>query len=100
MSRQAHHPMTDELLVRCLAGEASEAERVQITHWLDASEANSHYFKTFKWAMSCSRPDVTTGHISEEEEWQAFRDKVHTSGIPTTSLDPTASSHPAAPFAS
>jgi transmembrane sensor len=80
MRQQVNHPITDQLLVRFLTGEADTAERAAVTHWLHASEANSRYYATLVQAASYAQPQVDTSHIDEEAEWRAFKAIVQEAG--------------------
>ena len=66
----------DDLLVKHLTGEATEAETHQVEQWLAADEANKHYFDHFKliWEESVQLANTTT--VDEQLAWERFQNRV------------------------
>lgn len=66
----------DDLLVKHLTGEATEAEMLQVQQWLADDEANKHYFEHFKliWEESVQLASVT--EVDEQAAWQRFQNRV------------------------
>jgi ferric-dicitrate binding protein FerR (iron transport regulator) len=66
----------DDLLVKHLTGEATEAEMLQVEQWLADDEANKHYFEHFKliWEESVQLASVT--EVDEQAAWQRFQNRV------------------------
>lgn len=66
----------DDLLVKHLTGEATEAEALQVEQWLASDEANKHYFEHFKliWEESVQLANTTT--VNEQQAWERFQNRV------------------------
>src|ERR1044072_1236031 len=66
----------DDLLVKHLTGEATEAETLQVEKWLASDEANKHYFDHFKliWEESVQLASTTT--VDEQLAWERFQNRV------------------------
>jgi ferric-dicitrate binding protein FerR (iron transport regulator) len=66
----------DDLLVKHLTGEATEAETLQVEQWLASDEANKHYFEHFKliWEESVQMANTTT--VNEQLAWERFQNRV------------------------
>lgn len=65
------HDRIDELLVKYLADEATPPEEQEVLAWLQAGEANRHYFEHFKtiWEQSLTaQPEVDVN-----KAWQRFQ---------------------------
>jgi len=74
----------DDLLVKHLTGEATEAEMLQVEQWLANDEANKHYFEHFKliWEESVQLSDSAA--IDEQAAWQRFQNRVQQGSFPKT----------------
>ena len=72
----------DDLLVKRLTGEATEAEMLQIEQWLENDEANRHYFEHFRLIWEESVQLASTAHIDEEGAWERFQNRVHEGAFP------------------
>lgn len=66
----------DDLLVKHLTGEATEAEMLQVEQWLASDEANKHYFEHFKliWEESVQLANIP--QMDEHQAWQRFQNRV------------------------
>jgi len=62
----------DELLVKYLLGEASEAEQGSVRIWLKESEENKEHFYAFKLIWNKSRDLAVSSTITENEAWDRF----------------------------
>ncbi len=73
----------DDLLVKHLTGEATEAEMLQVEQWLADDEANKHYFEHFKliWEESVQLASVTA--VDEHAAWQRFQNRVQEGSFET-----------------
>jgi transmembrane sensor len=67
----------DDLLVKHLTGEATEAEVLQVEQWLASDEANKHYFEHFKliWEESVQLTNTTV--VDEQMAWERFQNRVN-----------------------
>jgi transmembrane sensor len=66
----------DDLLVKHLTGEATEAEVLQVEQWLASDEANKHYFEHFKLIWEESVQLTNTTAVDEQLAWQRFQNRV------------------------
>lgn len=74
----------DDLLVKHLTGEATEAEMLQVKQWLANDEANKHYFEHFKliWEESVQLADTT--QLDENSAWERFQNRLKAGSFSTT----------------
>jgi ferric-dicitrate binding protein FerR (iron transport regulator) len=68
----------DDLLVKHLTGEATEAEMQQVEQWLAGDEANKHYFEHFKLIWEESVQLANTTQVDEQAAWDRFQHRVQT----------------------
>lgn len=68
----------DDLLVKHLTGEATEAEMQQVEQWLANDEANKHYFEHFKLIWEESVQLANTTQVNEQAAWDRFQHRVQT----------------------
>jgi ferric-dicitrate binding protein FerR (iron transport regulator) len=66
----------DDLLVKHLTGEATEAEKLQVEQWLANDEANRHYFEHFRLTWEESIQLASTAHVDEQGAWERFQHRV------------------------
>ncbi|THU39875.1 DUF4974 domain-containing protein [Niastella caeni] len=66
----------DDLLVKHLTGEATEAEMLQVERWLANDEANKHYFEHFKLIWEESIQLASTAQVNEQAAWERFQNRV------------------------
>jgi ferric-dicitrate binding protein FerR (iron transport regulator) len=66
----------DDLLVKHLTGEATEAEMLQVEQWLASDEANKHYFEHFKLIWEESVQLANTTAVDEQLAWERFQNRV------------------------
>jgi transmembrane sensor len=70
------HDMIDDLLVKYLADEATPPEQEMVEKWINASEANRHYFQQFQLIWEESRTLAATTTIDENKAWQKFQRRI------------------------
>jgi transmembrane sensor len=66
----------DDLLVKHLTGEATEAEKLQVEQWLANDEANRHYFQHFRLIWEESIQLANTAQVDEQGAWERFQHRV------------------------
>jgi transmembrane sensor len=76
----------DDLLVKHLTGEATEAEMLQVERWLANDEANKHYFEHFKLIWDESVQLANTTQLDEQAAWDRFQNRVQAGSFPTTTI--------------
>jgi transmembrane sensor len=74
----------DDLLVKHLTGEATEAEMLQVEKWLANDEANKHYFEHFKLIWEESVQLANTSQVNEQAAWERFQNRVQEGSFQTT----------------
>ena len=74
----------DDLLVKHLTGEATEAEMLQVKQWLANDEANIHYFEHFKLIWEESVQLSNTSQVDEQAAWERFQNRVQDGSFTTT----------------
>ncbi|WP_143773998.1 FecR domain-containing protein [Niastella vici] len=72
----------DDLLVKHLTGEATEAEMRQVEQWLANDEANRHYFEHFRLIWEESVQLANTTHIDSAVAWDRFQNRVQQGSFP------------------
>ena len=68
--------MSDDILVKYLAGEASEQEQTDVQLWLKNNPANKKYFYDFKLIWNLSKHNSPTSFINEDEAWARFKQRI------------------------
>lgn len=65
----------DDLLVKYLAGEATEAEKSEVQQWLQSGESNRRYYDHFRliWEESLRLAATTT--VDEQGAWERFKQR-------------------------
>lgn len=63
----------DDLLVKCMLGEASETELTQVENWLKQGEENRQYYTHFKLIWTQSKELAAQSTVSEDEAWERFK---------------------------
>lgn len=76
MDTPLHPSPPDQLLIRYMLGEATEAERAEVEAWLDENPANRKYYEGFEYLWKESRLKVSSPVVNEEEAWERFRKRV------------------------
>ena len=66
----------DELLVKYLLAETTEAEQEEVKHWIAANNENKRYYEHFKLIWQRSRHLAATSTVDENEAWKRFQQKV------------------------
>jgi ferric-dicitrate binding protein FerR (iron transport regulator) len=72
--------MTDELLVKWLADEATPPEQKMVEEWINASDANRHYFQHFQLIWEESKKVAAATEVDENKAWQRFQKRVKKQG--------------------
>ncbi|CAN5812400.1 FecR domain-containing protein [soil metagenome] len=72
--------MNDDLLVKYLLGEASEAEGKTVQQWIQSAQANHRYYDQFKQVWEASRELAVTSTLDEHAAWQRFQTRIANGG--------------------
>ena len=64
--------MNDDMLVKYLLGEASEAEQQAVAEWITAREEHRKYFEHFKLIWDQSKELAAKSTVNTEDAWQRF----------------------------
>ncbi len=70
------HDMNDDLLVKHLTGEATQAEHALVDAWLTSSEANQHYYDGFVVIWEQSLLLKVNADVNENDAWQLFQQRL------------------------
>lgn len=70
--------MKDELLIKFLLKETSEAENTAVQNWLTANTANRSRFLQFEKIWNASRNLAVNSNADEEQAWQKFKERAAT----------------------
>lgn len=68
--------ITDDLLVKCLLGEATPAEQEQVDRWRKASAANEAYYQGFHTLLEQSRNLPRKSDADTEPAWQRLQHRI------------------------
>lgn len=63
----------DDLLVKCMLGEATQPEREQVDFWLKENNGNARYYEHFKLIWTQSRELAAQSKVNEQEAWNRFK---------------------------
>jgi transmembrane sensor len=63
----------DDLLVKCMLGEATQTEREQVDFWLNEKQGNVRYYEHFKLIWKQSRELASQSTVNENEAWNRFK---------------------------
>lgn len=77
MKQELDRPM-DDLLVKSLLDEATEAEQMEINQWLSDSDDNLRYFEHFELIWQQSKELEIRSLVDENAAWERFKKKVKT----------------------
>lgn len=75
MSKENIHDI-DDLLVKQLLGEATEAEQAAVSTWLGESEANRQHYAQLQQVWDASKKLEATSVVDEDAAWQRFKQRV------------------------
>lgn len=64
--------MTDDVLVKYLLGEATEAEQHTVQQWINKNEGNKKYFEHFRLIWDESKQLASKSSVNEHEAWERF----------------------------
>jgi transmembrane sensor len=65
--------VNEELLVKYLLGEANEAERGEVSDWINASDENRKYYDHFSLIWNESKKIEATSTVNVEHAWTKFK---------------------------
>lgn len=71
-----HSHINDELLVKQMLGEATEAEQATVTAWVRESEANRKHYEQFRQIWDSSKKLAAASTVDENEAWGRFQQRV------------------------
>ncbi len=76
MDMSLHPSPADQLLIRYMLGEATEAEKAEVEAWLDENPANRKYYEGFEYLWKESRLQASSSVVNEDEAWERFMERV------------------------
>ncbi|HYD22341.1 MAG TPA: hypothetical protein VEB40_12755, partial [Flavipsychrobacter sp.] len=65
--------MNEDLLVKHLLGETSEAEQQEVRKWLESSAANRKHFEQLKLIWEASKEVEARSKVNVEDAWSRFK---------------------------
>jgi ferric-dicitrate binding protein FerR (iron transport regulator) len=65
----------EDLLVKYLLGEATDAERNEVNEWINASGENKKYYEHFSLIWNESKKIEASSTINVEDAWNKFRER-------------------------
>lgn len=77
MNKKQNH-INDDILVKQLLGEATEAEQAAVNEWVSQSEANKKHYHQFKQIWDSSKEIAATSTVNEDAAWARFQERVTT----------------------
>ena len=77
--------VTEELLVKCLAGEASGTEMQQVETWVHSNSDNQKHYNDLKLIWNKTKDVAALGNVNSTEAWERFKMRIQTNSIPITS---------------
>ncbi|MFT3824738.1 MAG: FecR domain-containing protein [Chitinophagaceae bacterium] len=80
--KEQFYNITDDLLVKYMIGETTDAENTQVAAWIADSPANQKHFEHFKIIWEESLQLASTSTVDEEAAWQRFKER--TTNAPQT----------------
>jgi len=72
--------MNDDLLVKYLLDEASEAEGKRVQEWIQSAETNHQHYDQFKQVWEAGRELAVKSTVDENEAWKRFQARVSNGG--------------------
>ncbi|MCD6013650.1 MAG: hypothetical protein K0Q79_3512 [Flavipsychrobacter sp.] len=78
--------ITEELLVKYLLDEASEAEQAQVQNWIGQSEENRKEYYRFKTIWEESRFVAASSTVDENAAWDKFKMRTRQQPVKTVAL--------------
>jgi len=67
--------ISDDLLVKYLLAEATQAEQDEVLQWIATSDENRRYYEHLRLIWEQSRKLAASSTIDEQEAWQRFQQK-------------------------
>ncbi len=83
-----HSHINEDLLVKQMLGEATEAEQAEVNAWISESEANRKHFEQFKQIWDSSKALAAESTVNEDEAWARFQQRVTANEQPATKTIP------------
>lgn len=80
--KQEQNHMSDDLLVKCMLGEANASEMAELNTWLTRDEANRKYFEHFSLIWNTSKKLELKSAVSENAAWERFKQKAQAQQVP------------------
>ncbi len=71
-----HLPVTDDLLVKYMLGEAAPQERLHVDRWLEEDVANAKYYEHFTLIWEESKALSATVTVDEQVAWNRFKSSI------------------------
>lgn len=65
----------EDLLVKYLLGEATDAERDEVTEWINAGEENKKYYEHFSLIWNESKKIEATSNVNVDDAWNKFTER-------------------------
>lgn len=79
MNNQFYH-INDELLVKCLLGEATAEEQAQVQEWINDNESNRKYHEQLQLIWEQSKALAASQQADEHKAWKRFQQRIHQPG--------------------
>lgn len=70
----------EDLLVKYLLGEATDAERDEVEEWINAGEENRKYYEHFSLIWNESKKIEASSNVNVDAAWNKFRERTRKSG--------------------
>jgi len=83
-----HSHINEDLLVKQMLGEATEAEQAEVNAWISESEANRQHYEQFKQIWDGSKALAAESTVNEDEAWARFQQRVADKDQPNTKTIP------------
>ena len=74
--KKRNNPIIDDLLIRYLADEVTEAERSAVEKWLAESEANQHTLAGYRTIFEESKALKPGGFGDADKAWERFKQRI------------------------
>jgi transmembrane sensor len=73
----------EDLLVKQMLGEATDAEMAEVEEWLKESEANRRHYAQFQKIWADSKKLAVNSTVNENEAWERFQHRTRSAEIST-----------------
>lgn len=68
--------MNDDLLVKYLAGDADEKERLRVKNWVQADKSNEQHYAQLRLIWEESEKLASKSQANEDKAWERFRERI------------------------